>query len=327
MQDFRRSEVKVRNGIIFIAFFLVLLYGASALFIPKNDTVKAGIDERDESAYAVYAEPRNSMDAVIIGDSLAYTSISPLKMWHENGFTSYNCSRTAQRMSETYYMLKRVFEVQSPKVVVFETNMLFWPSDTEEQINKTLFEAAEYYLPVFEYHNQWKKIDPSDLQDAVYEKQDQYKGFRLKKDCIPYAGGEYMIETMATREVPRVERFLLGRMIQLCRKNGSQFMMVSVPSPKDYRYENHNSAQSLADKYGVEYLDLNLLTEEIGIDWNLDVLDGTEHLNVYGAEKVSDYLGAYISENYEVEGHRDDKTYSEWNQYYEDYQKEVQKNM
>lgn len=156
MQDFRRSEVKVRNGIIFIAFFLVLLYGASALFVPKNDTVKAGIDERDESAYAVYAEPRNSMDAVIIGDSLAYTSISPLKMWHENGFTSYNCSRTAQRMSETYYMLKRVFEVQSPKVVVFETNMLFWPSDTEEQINKTLFEAAEYYLPVFEYHNQWK---------------------------------------------------------------------------------------------------------------------------------------------------------------------------
>ena len=70
--------MKVRNGIIFIAFFLVLLYGASALFVPKNDTVKAGIDERDESAYAVYAEPRNSMDAVIIGDSLAYTSISPL---------------------------------------------------------------------------------------------------------------------------------------------------------------------------------------------------------------------------------------------------------
>ena len=50
-------------------------------------------------------------------------------------------------------------------------------------------------------------------------------------------------------------------------------------------------------------------------------------MNVYGAENVSDYLGAYISENYEVEDHRDDKTYSEWNQYYEDYQKEVQKNM
>ena len=27
MQDFRRSEVKVRNGIIFIAFFLVLYMG------------------------------------------------------------------------------------------------------------------------------------------------------------------------------------------------------------------------------------------------------------------------------------------------------------
>lgn len=326
MQDFRRSEVKVRNGIIFCVIFLVLLAGASVLFVPKNDTVKAGVDERDESAYAIYAEQENSIDAVIIGDSLAYTSISPLEMYKQNGFTSYNCSRTAQRMSETYYMLKRVFEVQSPKLVVFETNMLFWPSDTEDQINKTLYEAAEYYFPVFEYHNQWKKLDASDLQEADYEKLDKYKGFRLKKDCIPYAGGEYMIETMAAREVPRVERFLLGRMIQLCRKNGSQFMMVSVPSPKDYRYENHNSAQILADKYGVSYVDMNLLTDEIGIDWNKDVLDGSEHLNVYGAEKVSDYLGEYISKNYALEDHRDDEKYSDWNNVYEKYIENVKKN-
>lgn len=318
--------MKVRNGIIFCVIFLVLLAGASALFVPKNDTVKAGVDERDESAYAIYAEQENSIDAVVIGDSLAYTSISPLEMYKQNGFTSYNCSRTAQRMSETYYMLKRVFEVQSPKLVVFETNMLFWPSDTEDQINKTLYEAAEYYFPVFEYHNQWKKLDVSNLQEADYEKLDKYKGFRLKKDCIPYAGGAYMLETMAAREVPRVERFLLGRMIQLCKKNGSKFMMVSVPSPKDYTYEHHNSAQTLADKYGVSYVDMNLLTDEIGIDWNKDVLDGSEHLNVYGAEKVSDYLGEYISQNYALEDHRDDEKYSDWNSAYEKYIENVKKN-
>lgn len=135
--------MKKRNTAIFLAGLVLLLFLFSSLFEPKNNTVQSGVDERNDNAYGVLAEKKDSLDAIVIGDSLCYTGISPLTMWEKNGFSSYNCGKTAQRMSEAYYMLKRAYKEQLPKVVVIETNMLFWPNDTEGQINQTLFEAAK----------------------------------------------------------------------------------------------------------------------------------------------------------------------------------------
>lgn len=311
--------MKIRNTVLFLGIFALLLALTSALFVPKDNSVKAGIDERDERAYGILAEEEDTIDVIVVGDSLCYTGISPMRMWEEQGISAYVCGQTAQRMTESYYMLKRALENQQPKLVILETNLLFWPADTEEQINQALFECASYYLPVFEYHNQWKHLDAEDFDEAEYENKMNNKGFYMKKDCVMYGAGEYMIETMATREVPHVERFFLEKMVQLCRREGIEFMLLSVPCPKNYRYETHNSAELLADKYGIAYLDMNLATEEIGIDWNADILDGAEHLNVYGAEKVSAYLADYLTENYDIPDHHEEQAYQSWNDCFEKY--------
>lgn len=311
--------MKIRNIVLFLGIFVLLLVGTSALFVPKDNTVSAGIDERDENAYGILAEEENTIDVIVVGDSLCYTGISPLRMWEEQGISSYVCGQTAQRMTESYYVLKRALENQQPEVVILETNLLFWPSDTEEQINQALFESAAYYFPVFEYHNQWKHLDAGDIDEVEYQNRINNKGFHMKWDCVPYTGGEYMVETMVAKEVPRVERFFLEKMVELCRDKGIEFVLLSLPSPKDYNYESHNSAQMLAEKYGITYLDMNLITEEIGIDWNQDVLDGAEHLNVYGAEKTSIYLGNYLIENYGIQNHRGEEEYQSWNGCYDQY--------
>ena len=317
--------MKKRNIVLFLGIFVLLLIGTSALFMPKDNTVEAGIDERDENAYGILAEEEDTIDVIVLGDSLCCTGISPLRMWEKQGITSYVCGQTAQRMTESYYILKRALKNQKPKLVILETNLLFWPPDTEEQMNQALFECASYYLPVFEYHNQWKSLDPGDFDEAEYENKMNNKGFYMKKDCVPYMGGEYMLETMTAWEVPRVERFYLGKMVELCRKEGIEFILLSVPSPKDYCYEKHNSVQLLAGKYGISYLDMNLVTGEIGIDWNEDILDGAEHLNVYGAEKASTYLADYLAENYEMPDHRDEKAYQSWSDCYDRYMESLKK--
>ena len=316
--------MKFKNIAGFLAGLLLFLLFFSWLFEPKNNTVKSGVDERNDNAYGILAEPENSIDAVVIGDSLCYTGISPLTMWEKNGIASYNCGRTAQRMSEAYYMLKRVYKTQAPKLVVIESNMLFWPNDIEGQINQVLFEAAEYYFPVFEYHNQWKKFDMKDFDDVDYENRKNDKGFHMKKEVQAYTGGTYMKETTAAEGVAGMERLLLKQMIRLCKSRGSEVLLLSVPSPKDYTYEKHNAVQNLADACGADYLDLNLLADEIGIDWNQDILDGFEHLNVYGAEKVSAYLGNYLSGQYGLTDHSADAAYSSWNDCLEKYKKEME---
>ena len=146
----------------------------------------------------------------------------------------------------------------------------------------------------------------------------------MKKDVEAYIGEAYMTETDMAEGVARMERILLKKMIRLCKAKGSEVLLLSVPSPKDYTYAKHNAAQKLADAYGADYLDLNLLTEEIGIDWNQDILDGSEHLNVYGAEKVSAYLGTYLAGHYNLPDHRGEAAYESWNDCLKQYKKEME---
>ena len=81
--------------------------------------------------------------------------------------------------------------------------------------------------------------------------------------------------------------------------------------------------QQYADEKGIAYLDLNEKVEELGLNWTGDTQDKGDHLNVYGAEKVTSYLGNYLEENYELEDHRNDPTYEAWNQLAEQYKQNL----
>lgn len=47
-------------------------------------------------------------------------------------------------------------------------------------------------------------------------------------------------------------------------------------------------------------------------DYATDCFDAHEHLNPSGARKVSDYLGRYTTEHYDVDDHRVDAAYTAW---------------
>jgi hypothetical protein len=50
-----------------------------------------------------------------------------------------------------------------------------------------------------------------------------------------------------------------------------------------------------------------------------DCNDADSHLNASGAKKVTDYLGAYIGEHYNIPDRRPDAAYSSWNDAYTSY--------
>ena len=49
--------------------------------------------------------------------------------------------------------------------------------------------------------------------------------------------------------------------------------------------------------HDIKYNDLNLIYKDLGIDFEKDTADGGDHLNIYGAKKVSKYLGDYLNDN------------------------------
>ena len=68
---------------------------------------------------------------------------------------------------------------------------------------------------------------------------------------------------------------------------------------------------------------MSLLTDEIPIDWETDSRDGGDHLNYYGAMKVSSYMSGYLADHYDLPDHRGDSAYSAWDAAYDQYQKEL----
>lgn len=59
-----------------------------------------------------------------------------------------------------------------------------------------------------------------------------------------------------------------------------------------------------AESYGLAYYNFLELGENIGLDMSMDTYDEGLHLNVYGAEKVADYLGNRLTEEYGFTDHR-----------------------
>lgn len=78
-----------------------------------------------------------------------------------------------------------------------------------------------------------------------------------------------------------------------------------------------------ANSKNIAYLDLNLNVDELGIDWNFDSRDGGDHLNYYGALKITNYMGNYLYNLNILTNHKGDKKYDSWNKSYEMYEKKI----
>ena len=105
----------------------------------------------------------------------------------------------------------------------------------------------------------------------------------------PFSGQSKMVETKAVEDIPEVSKILLDKLIDKAKN--------------------------------IDFVDMNTLKGDYAIDWSTDTRDGGRHLNCKGAEKVSAYLGKYISENYSFKDKRHSEKYADWNNDYLDYVK------
>ena len=78
-----------------------------------------------------------------------------------------------------------------------------------------------------------------------------------------------------------------------------------------------------ASNKNISYLDLNMYVEELKIDWKNDSRDGGDHLNYYGAVKVTDYMGDYLYNLNILPNHKGEAKYSSWENAYELYENKI----
>ena len=285
-----------------------------------------------------YVEKKNDIDVIVIGSSNSFCTVNPLVLYEEYGIAAYDFGSSSQPMNISELYLKEALKRQSPKVVALEINMMVGDSinsineaglrwgytdiplsvDKLQCIYQSVGEVnAEYFsyvFPVFRYHNRWKELSKMDYTYFYQDKTNYTKGYLETQSVTEQAVRLNDYDNEGEAWIGDANIVCLDEMVQLCRKNNVELLLFKSPKENWHGYETQ-AIKKLAKERGLRFVDYNELYHngELELDTTADFRDG-DHLNDFGAKKVTDHLGAYLKANYELPDRREDSVLNSWDQ-------------
>ena len=273
-----------------------------------------------------YKLDRDTVDVLFLGSSHCVTSFDPQVLYDEYGITSYNLGSGAQSIMVSYYWLEEALRYQSPKAVVLDTYMLFWYegqkyfNSTESSIRMAIdpmrwskvkwnavrdicehdseHSISSYFFINERYHNRWENLTQADFQFAKMYRHQDLKGY----SAIPVRAGkeEYIpLESGRTDEKCNIHYYTvdyLEKIVNLCEEKGIELILVKTPAIMQNEAK-YNTTLEFAKENGLAFWDLNLQEHynACGFEFVQD-MSGGGHANVWGAQKITKYIGKLLKE-------------------------------
>lgn len=323
-----------KSRLIYIAmFFGVVFFVLSvtdkiirAKFIGDSTTIVNGF----------YAEKKNDIDVIVIGSSNSFCTVNPIVLYDQYGIAAYDFGSSSQPMNISALYLKEALKRQKPKVVALEVNMMTGGSINTKNESafrwgytdiplsfdklKCVYQSlgcvdAEYFsyvFPVFRYHDRWKELSKIDYTYFFGDKINYTKGYLETQSVTELAVSlsDYNIDGETWLEEENIT--YLDEMAALCKKNGVELLLFKSPREDWHRYDTE-AIRELAQERGLLFLDYNELYHDgsIVLDTVADFRDG-EHLNDFGAQKVSVHFGRFLQENYDLPDRRGGEEQNSW---------------
>ena len=254
---------------------------------------------------------------VFIGDCEVYENFSPVVLWQEFGINSYIRGSAEQYIWQSYYLLEDTLRYETPGVVVFNIQSLQFNESQREAYNRMTLEGMEwspvkvkailasmgpkekfldYVFPILRYHSRWSELTSADVEYMFKTKPVSFNGYYMRVDVRP-------AENIPTGKPLPDYSFgenawkYLDMMEALCREKGIQLILIKAPSLYPYWYPQwEEQVEQYAAEKGLPYINFLELQEETGIDYATDTYDGGLHMNLSGAEKLSCYIGRFLTE-------------------------------
>lgn len=345
MRSSDNSKKQILKRIAKIASLLVAIAIIAGLF---QHYVMCRMDAHQRRMEGFYLEEKDSLDMVFIGSSEIYNDFIPALAYENYGISSYLYGFQADPSSMWGYQLKEIERTQNPDVLIIECNgagysqkelddpaaVRFMTDDMPLSLNKIQLindKATEgklsYYFPMLKYHTQ---LIPGGgtLNKYLLEK----RGFhilrggqaRISRDGIKQ---EDIIDVSNDTSVadldPAGEQYLREFLEQCQESSIKHIVFVRFPhvvTDANYlRFQRYHRAEEIIKEYGFDYIDFDRYKSEMNVEDIEDFLD-VEHMNLYGAEKLTNYLVPYMMEQYNIQPRvQSEKAVEQWNQSIEYY--------
>ncbi len=325
----------MKRKILYVAFTvlmtMILLTVASKILKRKYSDIE----------YRKFYKNAEEYEVLFYGPSVVHYSISPMQIWNDYGITCYNMGNDSERLTMTYYDIVNSLDYCKPKVIVVDLNAMTWAGSKRDNtfkdhnfidavplsINKikevrAIFdkdEYAEYLVPFTLYHSRWNELTK---EDFIFNPDSVMYGLELHQGIVSLpTPSEEQYEESRFGNINE-EAKVMDEIIKLCDDEDVELVFTYLPSGVrggDQKLREY-CADYLTSKNAV-YLDLLHLDK---IEYSRDFCDEV-HVNVFGSEKINDYLGKYLTENYDLSDYRnDDKKSLRWNEDYKEYADTVQ---
>ncbi len=275
---------------------------------------------------------KNTVDVLFLGSSVTVNAFIPQELYNTYGIRSYNLGCEQQSMYLTYYWLREALRFQTPKAVVLDTKFM-WPVHPEDPINtvealtrkcidsmkysKIKAEAIHelckidknqselsYYLTNIRYHSRWTELGEYDIDDEFYSIS-ELKGYG---PISTYGVGAYdpyvQIDPEITMEFPDLMQEYLDKIVSLCKENNISLLLVSLPG-NEMNDAVNNTLTKYADDKEIDYYNLCSTDYYNQIGAVLPIENVITHENIWGAIKMSRYIGAILQDRYQIESVQD----------------------
>ena len=310
------------------ALSCLITFGLTVLIIAELSPLFRPEDTADckEKTEFFYSLPKNSVEVMIYGSSHAFRGVSTEELYTKYGIGAYNYAWNWQMIDTTKLFIEDSLVYQKPKVVLIDTyhiDLVHRNSDptaeiftskylrnkgsVREYIKKSFGSNYKsyigYYFPMLIFHENWNVLTKNNF-DTTYIGVDQIRdmGYCKTDGIMPLKRSDFYIKGQSGLSANAKEE--LESIVSLCKDNNIKIVFFTIPFYGNNAY--HDLMKEYAENNDCIYVDFFELFDEVGFDVEKDFFDGG-HLNVYGAEKVSDYLGKVLKENYELTDMREIK--------------------
>ena len=295
---------------LFLGILLIILVISSVLVKPEEGEVY-NIVQVTEKKEDFEKEAPDTIDVIFAGNSEVYRTFSPLQIYKDTGITSYCMSDSALRLCDAKELIRASFLDQDPKVIVLEADSVFSEAYPHKDGSAVLTNLLEDIFPVFHYHTLYKAYWPG-TGNSDSGKERALRGFVETDEAKPYTGPADYMSVGDPVGINEESRKYLNEIREFCEEQQVPLVIVAAPNAKNWTYSKNEALSEYAEKYGLDFLDLNMHLEDMGIDWEKDTMDGGNHMSFSGSKKTTGFMEEYLRDNFELEDHRGDPAYKQW---------------
>ena len=299
-----------------ILIVILLLGLLQMLVVPKYT------DNTEGLLIGEYYAQAGENDVIFVGDCEVYESFVPAVLYEKYGITSYVRGSAQQLVWQSYYLLEETFRKETPKAVVFNVYALKYGTPQDEAYNRMTLDGMkwsgskyraikasmtegesmlDYVFPLLRFHSRITELGSDDLKYMFADKEVSHSGYLMKKGVAPMTEEAESGRALLDYTLSDTAMDYLDKMRELCEANGSELILVKAPTNTwGFWWYDEWDAQVIeyAESNGLAYYNFIKCKDEIGIDFSTDTYDEGMHLNVYGAEKLTEYFGNILKESH-----------------------------